>query len=36
MFFFYLGEAPALVVVYLLPFVWLLLESRERPLKKVS
>ena len=33
---FYLGEAPALAVVYLLPFVWLLLESRKSPLKRVS
>ena len=26
----YLGEPPALTAVYLLPFVWLLLESRKR------
>jgi hypothetical protein len=26
----YLGEAHALAAVYLLPFVWLLLESRKR------
>ena len=25
----YLGEPPALTAVYLLPFVWLLLESRK-------
>jgi hypothetical protein len=27
---FYLGEAPALTTMYLLPFVWLLFESRKR------
>ena len=32
----YLGEAPALTILYLLPFVWLLLESRKRQPKKVS
>jgi hypothetical protein len=32
----YLGEAHALAVVYLLPFVWLLLESRKRQPKKGS
>ena len=26
----FLGEAPALTPLYLLPFVWLLLESRKR------
>ena len=26
----YLGEAPALTTIYLLPFVWLLFESRKR------
>jgi hypothetical protein len=32
----YFDEPPALTAVYLLPLVWLLLESRKRPLKKVS
>ena len=32
----YLGEAHALAAVYLLPFVWLLLESRKRQPKKGS
>ena len=32
----YLGEAPALAVVYLLPFAWLLFESRKRQPKKGS
>jgi hypothetical protein len=32
----YLGEAHAWAVVYLLPFVWLLLESRKRQPKKGS
>jgi hypothetical protein len=32
----YLGDAHALAAVYLLPFVWLLLESRKRSLKKGS
>jgi hypothetical protein len=32
----YLGEAHALAAVYLLPFVWLLLESRKRQAKKGS
>ncbi len=30
----YLGEAPAFMALYLLPFVWLLFESRERGVKK--
>ena len=30
----FLGEAPALTTLYLLPFVWLLFESRKRALKK--
>ena len=29
----YLGEAPDLTTLYLLPFVWLLFESRKRQLK---
>jgi len=32
----YLGEANALAAVYLLPFVWLLLESRKKQPKKGS
>ena len=32
----YLGEAPAFMALYLLPFVWLLFESREREVKKGS
>ena len=32
----YLGEAPALTPLYLLPFVWLLLESRKSQPKKGS
>ncbi len=32
----YLGEAHALKILYLLPFVWLLLESRKRQPKKGS
>jgi hypothetical protein len=32
----YLGEANALAAVYLLPFVWLLLESRKRQPRKGS
>ena len=32
----YLGEAHALKALYLLPFVWLLLESRKRQREKVS
>jgi hypothetical protein len=32
----YLDEAPALTAVYLLPFVWLLFESRKRQPRKVS
>jgi len=32
----YLGEAHALEILYLLPFVWLLLESRKRQPKKGS
>ena len=32
----YLGEAPALTAVYLLPFVWLLFESRKKLPKKDS
>jgi hypothetical protein len=32
----YLGEAPALTALYLLPFVWLLLESRKSQPKKGS
>jgi hypothetical protein len=32
----YLGEAHALAAVYLLPFVWLLLESRKREPKRGS
>ncbi len=32
----YLGEAPAFMALYLLPFVWLLFESREREAKKGS
>jgi hypothetical protein len=32
----YLGEAPAFMALYLLPFVWLLFESRERVAKKGS
>jgi hypothetical protein len=31
-----LGEEPALTILYLLPFVWLLLESRKRQPKKGS
>ncbi|HEV2743025.1 MAG TPA: hypothetical protein VGV91_07725 [Rubrobacter sp.] len=30
----YLGEADALAALYLLPFVWLLLESRKREPEK--
>lgn len=32
----FLGEAPSLTALYLLPFVWLLLESRKRQPKKGS
>lgn len=32
----FLGEAPALTALYLLPFVWLLFESRKRQPKKGS
>jgi hypothetical protein len=32
----YLGEAPAFMALYLLPFVWHLFESREREAKKGS
>jgi hypothetical protein len=32
----YLGEAHALKILYLLPFVWFLLESRKREPRKVS
>ena len=32
----FLGEAPALTALYLLPFVWLLLESRKRKPKEGS
>jgi hypothetical protein len=32
----YLGEADALAALYLLPFVWLLFESRKREPEKVS
>jgi hypothetical protein len=32
----YLGESHTLAVVYLLPFVWLLLESRKRQPRKGS
>ena len=32
----YLGEANALAALYLLPFVWLLFESRKREPEKVS
>jgi hypothetical protein len=32
----YLGEAHALKILYLLPFVWLLFESRKREPKKGS
>ena len=32
----YLGEAPALTAVYLLPFVWLLFETRKKQPKKGS
>ncbi len=32
----YLGEADALAALYLLPFVWLIFESRKREPKKVS
>ena len=32
----FLGEAPALTILYLLPFVWLLLESRKRLPEKGS
>jgi hypothetical protein len=32
----FLGEAPALTILYLLPFVWLLLESRKKQPKKAS
>jgi hypothetical protein len=32
----YLGVADALAALYLLPFVWLLFESREREPEKVS
>jgi hypothetical protein len=32
----FLGEAPALTILYLLPFVWLLLESRKRQPRKGS
>ena len=32
----YLGETPAFAALYLLPFVWLLFESREREAKKGS
>ena len=32
----YLGEAPAFMALYLLPFVWLLFESRERGSRKGS
>jgi hypothetical protein len=32
----FLGEAPALKIPYLLPFVWLLFESRKKPPKKGS
>jgi hypothetical protein len=32
----YLGEAHALKILYLLPFVWLLLESRKKQPKKGS
>ena len=32
----FLGEAPALTALYLLPFVWLLLESRKRHPRKGS
>jgi hypothetical protein len=32
----YLGEADALAALYLLPFVWLLFESRKRKPEKVS
>lgn len=32
----YLGESPALTALYLLPFVWLLFESRKREPRKGS
>jgi hypothetical protein len=32
----FLGEAPALTILYLLPFVWLLLESSKRQPKEGS
>jgi hypothetical protein len=32
----FLAEAPALTALYLLPFVWLLLESRKRQPRKGS
>jgi hypothetical protein len=32
----FLGEAPALTILYVLPFVWLLLESRKRQPEKGS
>jgi hypothetical protein len=32
----FLGEAPALTALYLLPFVWLLFECRKRQTKKGS
>jgi hypothetical protein len=32
----YLGEAHALKILYLLPFVWLLFESRKKQSKKGS
>ena len=32
----YLGEAPAFAALYLLPFVWLLFESRKREPEKGS
>jgi hypothetical protein len=32
----YLGETPAFAALYLLPFVWLLLESRRREPEKAS
>ena len=32
----YLGEAPTFAALYLLPFVWLFFESRQREPKKNS